>query len=68
MNITSTKVAARGGHDHVSIWIDGKLAGTLVVDAGDGERLREMLALVAAVTEGLFQLVPVTTTTAAGNT
>ena len=39
MRITSAKSETRGGHDHVSAWIDGKLAGVLVVGEGEASQL-----------------------------
>lgn len=43
MRITSTRVEPRGAHDHVDVFVDGKLAGTLVVGEGEGAKLVEML-------------------------
>lgn len=36
MKITSVMVHHKGGHDRVSVWVDGKLAGELVVGADEG--------------------------------
>ena len=35
VKITSVQVEKRGAHQHVRVWIDGKLSGTLVVGAGE---------------------------------
>lgn len=43
MKITSTKVERGGAHEHVGVWIDGALAGTLVVGEGQGAQLVELL-------------------------
>lgn len=43
MRITSTRIDLHGAHEHVSVWVDGKLAGTLVVGENEGARLVEML-------------------------
>lgn len=39
----STHVLTQGGHDIVEVWSRGGKAGTLVVEAGDGERIAALL-------------------------
>lgn len=41
--ITSVRVETKGAHDHVSVWVQGALTGTLVVGADQGEQLRQRL-------------------------
>jgi hypothetical protein len=41
--ITSVTVTRIGGHDHVGVWVDHAKAGTLLVTAGDGQALKDLL-------------------------
>lgn len=43
--VSSATVTRQGGHDRVVLWSRGGSAGELVVEAGDGERLAQMLQL-----------------------
>lgn len=45
MKVTSFRVVTRGAHDHVTVWIDGANAGTLIVGAIDGPELVALLGL-----------------------
>jgi hypothetical protein len=42
--VTSLRVEVLGAHAHVSVWVRGKLAGELVVDAEDSPVLVAALA------------------------
>lgn len=53
--ITSVRVERRGAHDHVHIHVDGKLSGTLVVDAGDGWAFSAKLQGLGAAEEWLVK-------------
>lgn len=50
MKITSVRVEIRGGHDCVRVWVDGKLSGELLTDAGRGEELASLLRVKAMAT------------------
>jgi hypothetical protein len=41
--VSSVRVEPRGIHEHVSVWVQGALAGTLIVGPGQGELLRSLL-------------------------
>ncbi len=43
--ISSVRVETHGGHDHVHIWSKGTKVGTLVFNAGDGEKVARRLLL-----------------------
>lgn len=43
MKVTSVQTQTRGAHDHVRIWVDGKLVGTLITDAGKAAELLQAL-------------------------
>lgn len=41
--ISSIRVQTLGGHTHIDVWNRGGKAGTLVVNAEDGDRVAELL-------------------------
>ncbi len=43
MKVTQIVVIEQGAHEHVGVWLDGKLSGTLVVSAGESDALRAIL-------------------------
>jgi hypothetical protein len=50
MKITSVMVLQVGGHETVSVFVDGKLTGVLMVDIGEGEKLASLLRVKAMAT------------------
>lgn len=45
--VSKVRVEAIGGHDHVTVWNRGGLAGTLIVSRADGKALAERLCIEA---------------------
>jgi len=41
--VTSVRVERNGGHDHVHVWNRGAKSGILIVNAGDGDKLKRRL-------------------------
>lgn len=44
--VSSAAVSRHGAHERVRIWVRGGLAGELVVDHGDGERIATMVLML----------------------
>lgn len=55
--VSSAAIVTMGGHERVRIWSRGGLAGELIVNAGDGQKIAEFLGLTEkdaiSVPEGL---------------
>lgn len=45
MKITQVRVERHGGHEHVTLWVDGKNVGTLTLGLGEGAELVGMLTI-----------------------
>lgn len=45
MKITQVRVERRGGHEHVTLWVDGKNVGTLTLGLGEGAEFAGMLTI-----------------------
>jgi hypothetical protein len=41
--ISSVRIESEGIHERVTVWTRGQCSGSLVVDAGEGEKLAERL-------------------------
>lgn len=48
VKISSVKVERRGGHEHVTVFIDGKNVGTLTVGLGEAAELLDLWNLIGA--------------------
>jgi hypothetical protein len=56
--ITRILIETIGAHEHVSVWFGGKLSGTIVVDAGQGDDLKGLLEMGATMKAQAQQIAP----------